>query len=117
MATLTADEIAIIRLDIGDGCSTITDPQIQAAWDAAGGDKCKAYAQIAWWLLVKQKPDTFNLTNGGTAVGTATIRAYQARYDHWADCAGIGGGTLTAGSLNLGIDARPTDEWQLSDSP
>lgn len=111
MAVLTPDEIEAIRLDIGDGCNTITDAQIQLAWDDADGDKCTAYARIAWWIYVKAKPQTIMLTNGGEAISTALIRAYRDRYDEWAACAGLAGGTLSVGTLNLGIDQPCPDEW------
>lgn len=110
MATLTEAEIALIRLDIGDGCSTITDPQIQAAWDAADGDQCKAYARIAWWLYVQQKPSANNLGQGGAVIVNATAKLYYDRYKRWADCAGIGLGALTAGVIDLALDQPCPDD-------
>ncbi len=106
MATLTVAELALIRLDMGDECSQaiITDAQIQTAWDAANADKCTAYARIAWWMYVRVKPAAINLANGGTSFSTATARLYLERYRSWAECAGIGMGSIQVGVLALDLD-------------
>lgn len=109
MATLTEDELALIRLDLGDGCELISDAQIQLAWDEAASDRCTAYARIAYWMYARVKPQVTSLATGGTAVSTATARLYWERYKHWAACAGEGMGTLQTGVLNLNLDAPCPD--------
>lgn len=111
MATLTADELELIRLDLGDDCSssTISNDLIQKAWDAADGDQCAAYERIAWWLYAKVKPSTVNLATGGQDVSTAQAKLAYERWQRWANCAGVGRGSIRAGQLVIDIDTPCPD--------
>lgn len=109
MATLTADQIALIRLNVGDGCDKILDYQIEAAYNAAEGDECGTNAIIARWLWMKAAPVSKVLLTGATVDSTAQARLYKERLDYWEACWENGRSTISTGIISLGIDVTPDD--------
>ena len=107
--TLTPDQIALIRLDIGDGCDKLTDDQLQLAYDSADGDSCGTNAILSRWLWMMAKTTTLNLASGAQGVSSKSVDIYKERLDYWENCAGTKGGLLHAGKLSLGIDTRYAD--------
>ena len=104
--TLTADQIAVIRLNIGDVCVKFTDEQIQIAYNAAGGDDCGTNAILARWNWMAAKTSFINLTqNQPGYVSSKAVDIYENRMKYWEVCAGTGAITLSTGSLNLDIDS------------
>lgn len=105
-ATLTEAQLELFRLDIGQvDCEVYTDPQLQAAYDAADGNDCGARAIVSRWLWAKAEPAKINLANGGTAFSNSRIKAAYDRMKYWESCAGTAGATMSLGVLGLGLDA------------
>jgi len=107
--TLTPDELAYIRLQMGDTCIKLTDETIQLAYNAAGGDEGGTNALLARWNWMAASTTTINVANGGQSLSTAKITVYKERMKYWENCAGTAGGTLSVGVLSLGIDAD--EDW------
>lgn len=107
--TLTADQLAYVRLQMGDTCIVLTDEMIQLAYNAASGDECGTNALLSRWNWMKSKTTTLNLVNGGQSVSTSVIDVYEKRLKYWENCAGTTGGMISVGVLNLDIDAEPED--------
>lgn len=99
MTTLTAAQITLIRLDIGDGCEKLTEAQLQLAYDAAGGDQCTTNAILSRWLWMGAKTNTITLINGGQSQGRTQIDVYEDRYNYWAGCSGMLGGAISTTSV------------------
>lgn len=103
--TLTPDQIAVIRLDIGDGCDKLSDEQVQIAYNSAEGDSCGTNAILSRWLWMMAKTSTLNLANGAQGVSSKAVDIYKERLDYWEACAGKPGGTISAGMIDLDIDS------------
>lgn len=109
MATLTADELADIRLVVGDGCEKYSNDQIQAWYDAAGSDLPTTYVTILQRMWSAAKAATLTLNSGIQTLSRAQVDVLKERLDYWERKAGISGGTITVGTLNLGIDYTEED--------
>ena len=106
--TLTADQIAVIRLDIGDGCDVLTDEQLQIAYNAASGDACGTNAILSRWIWMRAKTSVINLAQG-SYVSSKAVDILRERMDYWEICAGTGPGTLRAGVISLHTDTTWAD--------
>lgn len=110
MATLTADELADIRLVVGDGCDKFSDIQIQAWYDAADSDLLITYVTILERLWAATKAGTITLSNGSQAVTTAQAQLIKERLDYWRARAGLApGAAIQLGVLTVDIDTTSAD--------
>lgn len=105
MATLTPEQLAYFQLELGDDCGKVESEQYQLAYDMAGGNNCGTLEILYRWLLAKVKPSKIALLNGGEGYSRAITEYYEKRMAYWQNCAGTGGGTISTGFLDLGIDA------------
>lgn len=114
MATLTPEQLAYFQLELGDDCSRFTDEQYQLAYDTANSNDCGTLEILYRWLLAKAKPSKLVLATGGEGYSRAITEYYEKRMAYWQNCAGTGGGTISTGFLDLGIDATEdtlNEEW------
>lgn len=120
MPILTPDQITDFRQMAGDECTVedITDTQIQVLYD-------KAYAKsddeeivealtmvyILRRLIGKSRKDVDKSgeMNAYNERGSQYFEHLKELLEYWERVAGIGGGSLTVGSLELGIDYTEED--------
>lgn len=109
MAALTEAQIALLRLDMGDACSALTEGEMQLAYDQAEGNDCQTRVLLYRWAIAKLKPEKLRLVDGREVFSNATAKLYRERMQEWLDCAGTSGATLRTGVLSLGIDSTDAD--------
>lgn len=118
MATheLSDAEVDDIREVVGDDCAPhLADKtRIQSWFDEADGDLPStyvAYLRRLWGAATREPKNLVTLPNGAQTNQKAA--QYKKLLDYWETQAGIAPvlGTLTAGTLSLGIDACADTEW------
>jgi len=108
-ATLTTEQKELIRLDLGDACTSLSDALLQLAYDEANGNDCQTRVILYTWAIARLKPEKLRLVDGREVFSTTIEKTYRQRRADWEACAGTGGGSVTVGRLNYDIDATDTD--------
>jgi hypothetical protein len=114
MATLTAAQLAIFRAQSGDTNSTdVSDLQVQACYDAAVSDDALTMVYILRQRLGKAVDEiTFTGGDGGTRQGNQKYEQIERLLKYWEQVAGVSGGALIIGRIDLDIDADDSNESQ-----
>lgn len=102
MADLTAAQIQHLRKDIADaGTKTKLSPdELQQAFDLAEDDLDVTRVICLQWLFAMALPKT------------PEFNQYERLLAYWTKRAGMQGGELKAGLIDLGIDTDEESEWQ-----
>lgn len=130
MATLTADEITLIRTLTGDDCTPyeVSDVMMQYLHDnmATAEPMCSSaipFGGTIVWVLRSRVARAAKLFDEDGEGGT---RSVSQKYDHlkelleeWESRCGMNGGVITVGTIDLGLDladprteyANLSDEW------
>lgn len=101
MAELTEVEIQDLRKDIGDGGAKprLAHRELQRAYTLAEGDHDTTRVIALRWLLAKCVPKT------------PEFEQTERLLELWMKQAGMDGGKISIGALDLGIDQEDVGEW------
>lgn len=122
MATLTTDEIEYIRDMSGDDCEDydVTDEKMQKIYDRASAITCTCenpldvtvvlVLQIRVAKATKLFDDTDAETGGARSV-SQKYKHLKELLDRWETKCGMAGGSLSVGTLNLGLSAREGSDY------
>lgn len=119
MATLSAGELTDIRLVTGaDNVTVMPDATIQAQYDLALADAPDSTLTLPYtyvyvlrrlWGYQRLKPDR-NTTHGDRQTRSQIKDASKELLDYWEGKAGLAGGEMMVGSLDLETDWDQEDE-------
>jgi hypothetical protein len=113
VATLTATQLAKIRLQTGAADATVwTADIIQAEYDLALVDAPESadifpytYVYVLRLLWGETRPNQdYNTTHGDRQPRQQISTITKELLDYWEGKTGLSGGILTSGSISLGID-------------
>lgn len=111
MATLTSTQLGDLQADLGIGAdeAVFTDAELNRLFTRADGslDKTTAFAYRQLWSNSLKFAD---YTQGRSSEKKSQIReGLKDALAYWEGKAGIAGGTLSVGSMNLGLDQELSD--------
>jgi hypothetical protein len=125
VTTLSTEQFADLRLLVGDECTPawITDEQIDALYVRAAGvtvgnaDRTEALTvvYIIRRLLGKAAVKVDTRSDVGGESRSQWFDHLQDLLGYYERLAGVNGGTLFTGSLQLGIDATNEEAWLADD--
>ena len=121
MADLTANEITEINALTGNDLCTpaaVDNTLMEYFFDSVFPDAAdrsqailRTVVKVLQVMVAKAKIAAMNLTTGGTRSSDMDVRRLERLRDYYARQAGMGGGAISVGVLDLGLADDDLSEW------